>query len=467
MNSLRVRLALWVLLPLAVALSLSLWFSYQDSLRNARRQQDHVLWASAHIIAGQIGWINGRLYASVPPVALEVFSSDSHDAVYFSVVTDSGQLLAGWPDLSGRGDPAGDGSGYRDIVFHDQKLRAYIMSRDFFNSGKSVQARITIAKTQREFLHDAHTLWWPNLIRQSGLLVLVLVLMLLGLRHELKPLAKLKDEVLNRERADLHPIRLQDLPMELRPVVDTINQYGQRIQRHIDARKRFIEDAAHQLRTPMTLLSTQLHYAASLAGTPELKKILSALSESRQQITALVNQLLSLSQAENYRPEQAAAQPLDVSDVARDVLVELAPLAASRRIDLGISDTFEPARLRAPATLLRALVFNLVDNAIRYTPPGGRVTLSVAAPAGAAIRLDVVDTGPGIAPELRTRVFERFNRGNATNQEGTGLGLAIVAEAAKACRARVALESGPAGAGLRVIVEFHLQPVPQLGRLGA
>jgi two-component system sensor histidine kinase TctE len=241
----------------------------------------------------------------------------------------------------------------------------------------------------------------------------------------------------------------------LRPVVDTINQYGRRIQRHIDSRKRFIEDAAHQLRTPMTLLSTQLHYAASLASTPELQKILAALSENRQQITQLVNQLLSLSQAENYRAEQAAPQPLDLNALVHEVLVELAPLAASRDIDLGIAPERAKAQLSAPRPLLRAMLFNLVDNAIRYTPPGGSATVSVTATTDHRIRLEIADSGPGIPPELRTRVFERFNRGNTTNQEGTGLGLAIVKEAAAACGGTVTLETGRHGKGLRAIVEFR------------
>lgn len=459
MNSLRARMALWVLLPLSLALSFSLWFWYQDSQANARRQQDHTLWTSANAIAGQIQWLDGQLVAPVPPIALEVLSSDSQDSAYFSVSTDDGRLLAGWPDLIGRAITAPDpaDSPYRDMEFQGRHLRAYTMSRDLFNAGRSVRVFITVAQTEKAFEHDAQALWWPSLIRQTGVLVLVLALMLLGLHHELKPIARLEEEVRQREPSDLAPIRLQSLPSELRPVVDTINQYAQRIRQTIESRKRFIEDAAHHLRTPMALLSAQLHYASNLPAPPELKKILAALNDSRQSITLLVNQLLSLSQVENYHVDTAPAQELDVRDVAQAVLVELAPLASSRGIDLGVGAPFDPLPRKAPRTLLRAMIFNLIDNAVRYTPANGRVTVFIHGADGAvdAARLEVADTGPGIPPELRTQVFERFNRGNTTTQEGSGLGLAIVAEAAKACGANVVLTSGPGDKGLLAVVNFR------------
>ena len=455
MNSLRVRLALWVLLPLSVALSFSIWFSYQDGLKDAQAKQDHQLWTSAQIIAGQIQWVDGHLMSSVPPVALEVFASASHDQVFFSASTDNGHLLAGWPNLPIEFTPtATQRESYQDMIYQGQQLRSYSMVRDFFDSGKSREVTVTVAKTQNQLAAEARELWWPNMLRESGMLVLVLVLMLLGLRHELKPLAALRGAVLNREHTDLRPIQLKDLPLELRPVVETINQYGARIQRQIDSRKRFIEDAAHQLRTPMALLSTQLHYAAGLATTPELKKILAALSQNRQQITQLVNQLLSLSQAESLRAGHAARVPLDLLPLVHEVLVELAPLAAHREIDLGIGPSARQARLYAHRPALYALLFNLVDNAIRYTPPGGSATVSVATTPEGHVILEVEDTGPGIPPELRTRVFERFNRGNAIDQEGTGLGLAIVQEAAAACGGHVSLHTGRQGTGLRAMVKF-------------
>ncbi|OWT57646.1 sensor histidine kinase [Candidimonas nitroreducens] len=456
MNSLRVRLALWVLLPLAVALSLSIWFAYLDSLHNAQARQDHRLWTSALIIAGQIQW-TGRhtLAAPVPPVALEVFASSHHDQVFFSVSTAAGQLLAGWPDLPVDFKPArGHMEAYQDMLYQGRELRAYSMARDFFDTGKSTRVIITVAQTQEQLAAETHALWWPSALRETGMLVLVLVLMLLGLRHELKPLAALHGAVWNRDQTDLRPIRLKDLPLELRPVVETINQYGARLQRQIDSRRRFIEDAAHQLRTPMALLSTQLHYAAGLASTPELKKILMALGRSRLQITQLVNQLLSLSQAENLRGSPVPATPVELDPLVQEVMVELAPLAAGRDIELGVGPQHVQARLQAHRPALRALLFNLLDNAIRYTPRGGAVTVSVALAREGITILEVEDTGPGIPPELRTRVFERFNRGNAIDQEGTGLGLAIVQEAARACGGSVSLHGGRRHRGLLARVVF-------------
>lgn len=459
MNSLRARLALWVLLPLAAALSLSIWFTHQDSWATAQARQDHRLWVSARIIASEIHWTGDhRLEASIPPVALEVLATARHDQAFFSVRTTEGQLLAGWPGFPAALPDSAGAPTYRNIRFQDQTLRAYDMSRDLFDSGRSFRGIVTVAQTREQLAAEAYALWWPNALRASGLLALVLVLMLLGLRHELKPLAALRDAVWNRERADLRPIRLTDLPLELRPVVDTVNQYAVRLQQQIDSRRRFIEDAAHQLRTPMTLLAAQLHTAASQADTPELKATLDALSQSRRQLTQLVTQLLKLSQVENLRATAPPREPVDLDRLIHAVLEELAPLAAQHDIDLGVTPGRQIARLDAYRPALHALLFNLLDNAIRYTPAGGSVTAAVHQSPG-TLTLEIEDTGPGIPPELRAQVFARFNRGNADDQRGSGLGLAIAREAAAACGGTVNLHGGRQGTGLLVRVVFRV-PAP-------
>ncbi|MFC4299567.1 sensor histidine kinase [Castellaniella hirudinis] len=456
MNSLRVRLALWVLLPLAVALSLSMWFTYRNSLRDAQARQDHRLWTSAEVIAAHIQWDDHRLEASIPPVALELLASPYHDLVYFSVLTEDGRLLAGWPDLAPAADsesaPIRPQTG-RDAVYRGRRIRLLGTSRSLFDSGRSSRVEILVGQTGVELAADARSRWWPNALREGGILLLVMILMLLGLRRELRPLAALRNAIWSRDHADLQPIRLNDLPQELRPVVDTINQYAARLQRQIDSRRRFIEDAAHQLRTPMALLSTQLHYASSLADTPELRRAMAALVQSRRDITQLVNQLLSLSQAENLQANPGARALIALDPLVHEVLESLAPLAAGRNVELGMGPSDAGLALHTHQPAVRAILFNLLDNAIRYTPPGGTATVSLTRHGEQGVTLAVEDTGPGIPPELRSRVFERFNRGNTQVSGGTGLGLAIVREAALACGGRVSLHGAPGG-GLRVQVDF-------------
>jgi two-component system sensor histidine kinase TctE len=458
MNSLRIRLALWVLLPLAIALSSSMWFTYLNSLHDAQVRQDHRLWMSAEVIATHIQWDdNHQLEASIPPVALELLASPYHDQAYFSVRTEDGRLLAGWPDLAtaqvAAPVPAAPQTG-QDAIYHDQKIRLFGTTRSLFDSGRSSHMEILVGQTGLELAADARSRWWPNALREGGMLVLVMILMLLGLHHELRPLAALRNAVWSREHADLQPIRLNDLPLELRPVVDTINQYAARLQRQIDSRRRFIEDAAHQLRTPMALLSTQLHYASGLADTPELRRAMAALSQSRKHITLLVNQLLSLSQAESMKANPGARTPVALDPLVHEVMESLAPLAAGHNVELGMGPSDRGLTLLAHRPALRAVLFNLLDNAIRYTPPGGTATVSLTRRNVQGMLLEVEDTGPGIPPELRGRVFERFNRGNTQVPGGTGLGLAIVREAALACGGEVSLHSARNGTGLRVQVDF-------------
>ncbi|HEX7385732.1 MAG TPA: sensor histidine kinase [Castellaniella sp.] len=456
MNSLRVRLALWVLLPLAIALSASVWVTYLNSLHDAQVRQDHRLWMSAQIIASHIQWNDDhQLSVPVPPFALELLASPYHDQAYFSVYTDDGQLLAGWPDLSSLPGLQKSTAGIEPQTarYHGQEVRLFAIRRNFFDSGHSTTVHILVGQTGHQLAADARTGWGPNALREGSILVLVLILMLLGLRHELKPLAALRNAVWNRERSDLQPIRLNDLPQELRPVVDTINQYGARLQQQIDSRRRFIEDAAHQLRTPMALLSTQLHYAARLADSQELKRTIQALGQSRQQITQLVNQLLSLSQAENLRAAESARAMVALDPLAHEVLEALAPLAAGRGIELGLTVSDPQLSLLAYRPAVRDILFNLLDNAIRYTPPGGTAMVSLTREDDGVL-MEVEDSGPGIPPELRARVFERFNRGNTQEPGGTGLGLAVVREAALACGGHVSLHGGSHGKGLRVRVLF-------------
>ncbi len=294
--------------------------------------------------------------------------------------------------------------------------------------------------------------WRPQLIRQIEMIVLAVALVCIGLTFELRPLMKVKDDVADRDPMQLAPLRVERLHTELRPIVDAINQCIARLGLQVATQRRFIADAAHQLRTPLTLLGTQLQFARQRRSIePELSEVLAAMHRSNQSMVGLTNKLLLLAQAESADYSQLASQNVDLSALATEVVEELALLAQTREIDLGV-ELHGPACVTGHRALLAALVSNLAENAIRYTQRGGHVTVTVKRADGRVV-LTVCDNGPGIPAEARSRVFEPFYRA-ATDTEGTGLGLAIVREIVQAHRGEIELGAGPDGRGVTVTVTF-------------
>ncbi len=460
MTSLRLRLLLWVLVPMLLALALTARLSWSNARDLARLVQDRQLLASAQMMAGQVGWQDGQLVAQTPPAALEMFASAAQDRVYFQVRTAKGRVLAGWPDLTVPELPDGGAAvRYDDARFQGDAVRQVTLSRALYRNDQTTEVLISVAETRRAFDQLAASLWWPTLLHESALLILALALMLLGLTLELRPLLRLRAALRARDSSDLSPLRTVSLQRELRPIVETLNQHAARLTRQIELQKRFIADAAHQLRTPVALIATQLDYASRQPASAELQHTLEALRKGSRQLAQLINQLLSLSQAEASRGGTQPAQSVDLVGLARDVVIELAALADARDIDLGFLPLCEHAQVQALPALAHALLFNLVDNAVRYTPNGGRVTVQVGCDAD-QVWLQVDDTGPGIPAELRPHVFERFYRGNSADSTGSGLGLSIVREAALAFGATVSLDNRPNQGGLSARVRFPRPNLP-------
>jgi two-component system sensor histidine kinase TctE len=452
MNQLRVRLLLWVLVPMTLVLALMAVVSWQNARRTALLVQDRRLLASAEVMAGQVSWQRDRISAETPPAALQMFASRERDRVYFQVRTAQGDVLAGWPDLT-KGDlAAGDAPRYSNLEYHGDAVRMVTLTRRLYRGGQTTAVLVSVAESRHAYHHLLQTLWRPVLAQESALLALALALMVVGLTLELKPLLGLRRDLQAREMDDFRPLATKQLQRELRPIVDTINQYAMRLTAQVNIQKRFIADAAHQMRTPVAIMSTQLDYAAHLSDDPELSETLRALRASARRQKDLINQLLSLSHAESSRGANLPRKRANVLELVQEVLVDLSVLADDKGIDLGLSATSAAVSIWTYPTLLHAIAFNLVDNAIRYTPHGGHVTVHVGPDENGAI-LQVDDTGPGIAEALKARVFERFSRGNMSDNEGFGLGLAIVSEAVKACGAQIALATRPTG-GLSAIVRL-------------
>ena len=266
----------------------------------------------------------------------------------------------------------------------------------------------------------------------------------------LRPLDRLGAAVRARDHGDLTPLPDRDLPLEAQPLVASLNELLRRLGSVLQRERAFIADAAHELRTPLTALQLQAQGLERAGGEPERQAALEQLVAGVRRASRLVEQLLSLArQAPEGAPVRA---PVALGELARDVVAELVPLADERGVDLGLAEGAAATVTGDPAAL-HALVRNLVDNAVRYSPRGGRVDVAVGAGAGGP-QLEVTDTGPGIPPAERERVFDRFYRRPDAAGVGSGLGLAIVRMVAQTHGARVTLTEGPGGRGLRALVEF-------------
>jgi two-component system OmpR family sensor kinase len=304
-------------------------------------------------------------------------------------------------------------------------------------------------------------------LKPFALLLPVLALLIwFAVGHALEPLQRLTALVKARRVSALDSLPDAALPDEVQPLVTALNDLLGRLRNALERERAFMADAAHELRTPLTALHLQMGMLARASGESERAAAMGTLSAGVQRTIRLVEQLLALARQEPRADGRRA--PVRLDDLARESVAELVSLADAGHIDLGV-EAAQPATVQGDADALRTLLRNLVDNAVRYTPAGGRVDVTVAAPpapgttpasatappaAASGARLTVSDTGPGIPPEERERVFDRFYRRAGTEPPGSGLGLAIVKTIAQAHGATVTLADGPEGKGLTVTVSF-------------
>ena len=297
------------------------------------------------------------------------------------------------------------------------------------------------------------------------LLVLVPVLLLVVadlVRKMFRPIATLSTEIDQRDEQELHPVQEAHLPVEVRPFVVAINRLLARVSESMDTQRRFVADAAHELRSPLTAMSLQAERLADAPMSALASERLATLRRGMARGQNLLNQLLALAQAQGApgAAKGAASASASVQRVYRSVLEDLMPLAEARRIDVGVEDLgdFQEAQdvqVQASEFELTTVVKNLVDNAIRYTPEGGRVDLGVRIAQGRAV-LRIRDTGPGIAVAERARVFDAFYRTLGSEQTGSGLGLCIVQAIAQRLDAQVQLGFSDEAAQSGLCVEVFM-----------
>jgi two-component system sensor histidine kinase TctE len=290
-------------------------------------------------------------------------------------------------------------------------------------------------------------------VARDVLLVLTATAMLvLAVGWALRPLARLRSEVQARSPNDLTPISGSGIPADVRPLVEAINHHVERNRRQAEARRAFIDDASHQLRTPLTTLSTQVGFALRETDPAAQREALAAIKTQLDETVRQTNQMLALARADSA---QAEPQTVELTALAEGVTRQWWVQAREQGIDLGFEAAAEALHVSADPALLKEALSNLLHNAIRYTPCGGQVTVRVA-PEGDTAELTVLDDGPGMPPAERARAGERFFRGSKVALPGSGLGLAIVRSIAQRYGGELRLESGPDERGLRVSIVLPL-----------
>lgn len=456
-RSLRRQLLLWLLLPQIVLWLAGAAFTYKLAARYANEAVDASLLQATRSLARQVKPLGNGLLIDFPRAAQDVLEADPSDKLLYTVSSPPGKFILGNRNLPSPAlaaprlgqayfydgeitDPAAD-----DAVARAARIRVAALYLRFGEDPDAQQTMLVqVARSSANREEIARRLLLDTLLPLSALIVLMSMIVWAGVGAGLAPLTRLRNLVEGRKPNDLRPIELDAAPQELRSLAQAINELLEAVQHNVQSQRRFIGDAAHQLRTPLAGLKSQTELALAEAPPGPLTTRLARVHESAARSAHLVNQLLALARTE---PESTTSQPfvrLDLLRLAREVTAELVPRALARGIDLGFGDADDagaatPIEVMGIALLLREALVNVIDNALRYAGAGATVTVQVARDGGRAL-LRVTDNGPGIAVELHHKVFERFYR--ATHDgNGCGLGLAIVKEIAERHGGGVALGS--------------------------
>jgi two-component system sensor histidine kinase TctE len=456
------------LFVLLVPVLLGLWFasagvSYWLVSQFTREAFDRDLVNSADSVVGRVRVKDGKVSVDLPPAAQAVLKHDQSDKLYYRVLSADGRLISGDADL-----PAPLGTLRVDTP--------YLLTVRI--SGKNVRlaeikASVDDAPGETVFVQMAETTNVRSLFQQKMLLsmvvpqLLMIVLALCAIRYGvmriLAPLRDLQQQVTSRSQSDLTGLSEEGSPAEVYPLVHALNRLFERLAEELKSHRRFIANAAHQLRTPLAGLKTYSSIATEASSFDELKHVVSELDQGIDRASRVVSQLLALARTDGGDPAIVRMKiGVDMNCLVSDVVSDLIRTAVAKDLDLSFESSNNTAIVHGEPEGLRHLVTNLIENAILYTPPGGQVIVRLNEAAtngrGSKVILTVADTGPGIPPAEREKVFERFYRITGTNGVGSGLGLAIVREVANAHNAKVSIESQLLVQGTSVVIEFGNSP---------
>src|SRR5450759_4652172 len=427
------------LLPLMAAILITgAGVVYFVAHREATVAYDRAIMDESIAIASQVEIVDNHLHLQLPEIAEKVLLIDGYDKLFYEVVDPDGKKVAGNIELPRPIQPFEDGKLYYDGELNGQAVRVAALLSE--RNGIPFITLFAETKLKRDWILGEIVL---AMLVPEGLLIIIAVFTIRrSVRHGLASIQPLREELVRRTHTDLSQLPLKNIPEEIYPIFTEVNELLARLSKSLDANRRFIADASHQLRTPIAALQAEAEMALRSSDPSEsLKRIVAGT----RRITHLAHQLLTLSRLE---PQQIhSVKMVDLAELTRDVAERWMPQALARGIDIGFE--LSPAKVMGNPIWLEELAKNLIDNAIRYTPSGGVVTVRCSGTSW-----EIEDSGPGIPKEEHERIFERFYRLDTSGVDGCGLGLAIVREIAYNHKASITIEKGPNLGGALIRVSF-------------
>lgn len=432
---------------MAGLLVISLTTDYQFAFNPTQEAYDHALTDDALALAARVHLSGTAIEVDLPAAAEAVLRSDSTDQEFFAVYGPAGRLLAGDADLKSDAVAAS-----RVPLITDAKLRGRrIRKASYRMETERGPITVVVAETTRKRERAGSKILAAMIVPNVLMIVATLALVYFGIRTGLAPLNHLSEEIGLRSPRDLSPLPRNDAPGEAEPLINAMDALIKDLRAAAVAQQAFLANAAHQLKTPLAGLQTQLELAAEELPQ-EYRNRISHLRDATQRLGHLAHQLLALARSGPEADVAHERRPVDLALLLQASASNWFDAAFAKNIDLG----FEPeaAVIEGSEWLLRELLGNLIDNALRYTPPGGVITVRSGIGEDGRPYFEVEDTGPGIPEAERERIFDRFYRAEGTPGTGTGLGLAIVKEVADRHHAGIELTDATPAGGTRIRISF-------------
>lgn len=455
------RFLLVLLLPgLGAVFAGELWLAWRTASEAADAAYDRSLLGAVKSIDSSISTASGGIGVELPYRMLEFFELTAQGQVFYRVATEDGLVEIGSADLPAPPQPLQSGQPqFHEGVYVGQPVRVGSYARELNPplAGQAGPQRVVIqvAETLEARSEFRRSLVLQSLARDVLLMAAATGLLALAIAWAMRPLDRLRQEVDARDPQDMTPVDDTGTPAEVRPLVQAINHHIDRNREQAEARRRFIDDASHQLRTPLTTLSTQVAYALRESEPANQRQVLENIREQLDETIRQTNQMLSLARADSAPPQR---QVCDAVALAEALMRQWWAPARDQGVDLGLDTPDGPLILLGEPDLLREALANLLHNAIRHGGAGCQVTLVVRSVPEGAVQIAVVDNGPGLPPGELARAGERFFRGQASAGPGSGLGLAIVRTVAQRHGGQMQVGAGPDGRGLAVLLTLPAAP---------